>query len=129
MSHLTLVTTRIKNFKVLKKSLNDLNLSWSTDTNRINPVEFDLSDLDLVVHDNNNNFLFGFSWNGTEYNLATDLSYWSLPCSSDKFMQKLNQQYATNIIIETTAKKGFKPMHQNIKDSGVVQLICERWDV
>jgi hypothetical protein len=131
MSHLSLITTKIKNFKILKKSLNDLNLNWITDTkeNVLNNTEFDISNIDLIVFDKNNNFLFGFNWNINEYNLVTDLSLWNASCSIDKVVQKLNQQYAINVILEETLKHKFQTISYSTNNLFNKQIICERWDI
>ena len=45
-----------------------------------------------------------FCWNGQEYELVVDLSYWKQPYPIESFIDKIGQQYAGEAIIGESQK-------------------------
>jgi len=134
MSHLTLVSTTVKSFSILKKSLENLGLKWALpdsakkyrlgDRNYLNG-----SDLSLIVVDNSKNFLFGFQLNNNQYDLVADLDFWTLHYSSDQLIRRVNQEYANNVIAYEALKQGFKVISHQSVSTGNTEIVCENWEV
>ena len=95
MSHFTKIKTKLYNLETLKKSLSDLNIEWNAQTNGVRGYQNTTHEAELVIQQNNKHDI-GFKWNGTEYELVTDLIFWSQDISVDKFLNRVNQRYAYN---------------------------------
>ena len=95
MSHFTKIKTKLYNLETLKKSLSDLNIEWTVKTNSVRGYQNTKQEAELVVQQDNKHDI-GFKWNGAEYELITDLMFWSQDISVDKFLNRINQRYAYN---------------------------------
>ena len=98
MSHFTKIKTKLYNLETLKKSLSDLNITWTVQTHTVRGYQNTTHEAELVIQQSNKHDI-GFKWNGTEYELVTDLMFWSQDISVDKFLNRINQRYAYNSII------------------------------
>ena len=87
MSHFTKIKTKLYSLEILKKSLSDLNLEWTTDNNSVRGYQNQTHKAELIISQTNNHDI-GFKWNGSEYELVTDLLFWSQPYSVEKFLMK-----------------------------------------
>ena len=81
---------------------------------------------DLVIPQSNGSEI-KFCWNGTEYQLVVDLSYWTQPYSIESFIDKIAQQYAGEVIVGESKRFGFQPIHYKENHDGSNTLILERW--
>ena len=96
MSHFTHVKTRFQNLLYLEKALNRLNVvHQEKNTNNSN---LELSKINLVIPQSNG-YDIEFAWNGQEYELIVDMSYWKQPYPIESFIDKVAQQYAGEVII------------------------------
>ena len=93
MSHFTKIKTKLYNLETLKKSLTDLNFSWLAGESKVRGYQGQTHSAELLIQQENNHDI-GFKWNGTEYELVTDLMFWSQDYSVDKFLNRVNQRYA-----------------------------------
>ncbi len=75
----------------------------------------------------NNNYDFGFSWNGSEYELVADLQYWQQPLTVDGFLRQVTQRYAYNTVVKETANQGFTITEQAKNQDGSIRLVVQRW--
>jgi hypothetical protein len=75
-----------------------------------------------------NNYDIGFKWNGQEYELITDLMFWSQQYSIDKFINRINQRYAYNLILEVSEKKGFNFAKTEVNQDWLVRLLLQRFN-
>ena len=69
----------------------------------------------------------GFNWNGKEYELVTDLMFWSQPYSVDKFLNQVNQRYAYNSILQVSEKEGFNFTESENNQDGSLRLVLRRF--
>ncbi len=83
--------------------------------------------INLVIPQSNN-YNIEFFWNGQEYELVADMSFWEQPYPVESFIDKVSQQYASEVIIRESQKIGFQPIKykQNVDGSNI--LVLERWN-
>ena len=113
MSHLSKVKTSLKEISFLKKSLTKLNIPFN--------VESTLDDLEtLSIPQQKSNI--EFSWNGHEYELSTDLSFWQQRVPVDEFLNQVTQTYTYFSVLEETEVLGFEKVSA---DENVI--LMERW--
>lgn len=125
MSHFTNIKTRFQNLSYLKKALNRLNIvHQEKNTNNSN---LELSKINLVIPQSNG-YDIEFAWNGQEYELIVDMSYWKQPYPIESFIDKVAQQYAGEVIIGESQKTGFQPINYQKNNDGSTTLILERWN-
>ena len=113
MSHLSKVKTSLKEVSFLKKSLAKLNISYTIE-NTIDGLET------IVIPQDKSNI--EFSWNGCEYELSTDLSFWQQRVPVDEFLNKVTQSYTYFSVFEETEILGFEKV---TTDENVI--LMERW--
>jgi hypothetical protein len=75
-----------------------------------------------------NGYDIQFCWNGNEYDLVVDMSYWSQPYPVESFIDKIAQQYAGEVIIGESQKIGFEPIKYHQNKDGSNTLVLERWN-
>ena len=127
MSHFTHMKTRFQNLFYLEKALNRLNIVY-------NEKELTTSDLDVISSNVNlvipqtNGYDIEFAWNGQEYELVVDMSFWKQPYPVESFIDKISQQYAGEVIIGESQKIGFQPIKYQENSDGSNTLILERWN-
>ena len=126
MSHFTKIKTKLYNLDTLKKSLSDLNLEWSSNETEVRGYQGQKNSAELVIKQENNHDI-GFKWNGKEYELVTDLMFWSQPYSVDKFLNQVNQRYAYNSILQVSEKEGFNFTESENNQDGSVRLVLRRF--
>ena len=122
MSHFTHMKTRFQNLFYLEKALNRLNIvhqekEENTESNNIN-----------LVIPQSNGYDIEFSWNGQEYELVVDMSFWEQPYPVESFIDKVAQQYAGEVIIGESQKTGFQPIKYQQNADGSNTLVLERWN-
>jgi hypothetical protein len=81
---------------------------------------------ELLIRQTNNHDI-GFKWNGTEYEMVTDLMFWNQKYSVNKFLNLINQQYAYNSILELSAKDGFNFNQTETAEDGSIRLVLSRY--
>jgi hypothetical protein len=127
MSHFTKIKTKLYNLETLKKSLSDLNINWTVNTNNVRGYQNTTHAAELVIQQGNNHDI-GFKWNGAEYELVTDLMFWSQDISVDKFLNHINQRYAYNSIIGVSEKEGFNFQQSENAEDGSIRLVLRRFN-
>jgi len=123
MSHFTHIKTRFQNSFYLKKVLTKLNINYTpkyVKNSIIKPKILSIS------HSTQNQTIF--KWNGNEYEFIVDLEFWKQDYSVETFLNKIAQQYTTELIIGENKKMGFEPIIQKINSDGSNSLILERWN-
>ena len=133
MSHFTNLKTSFKNLFHLENALNKLKITYKKEKKLIESVDMKLFpskinySINLVISTSNSSDIT-FTWNGEEYELVFDISFWSQPYSVEKFINKISQQYANSIIINESQKIGFQPIKvkQHIDGSNTITL--QRWN-
>jgi hypothetical protein len=123
MSHFTHMKTRFQNLFYLEKALNRLNIVHKEQ--KTNNLES--SNKNLIIPQSNG-YDIEFAWNGQEYELIVDISYWEQPYPIESFIDKIAQQYAGEVIIGESQKTGFQPIKYQQNADGSNTLILERWN-
>lgn len=125
MSHFTHIKTRFQNLSYLEKALNRLNIIHEEkEVLDANLVE---SNICLVVPQSNG-YNLEFTWNGQEYELVVDASFWEQSCPIENFIDKISQEYAGEVIIGESQKIGFQPIRYQENTDGSNTLVLERWN-
>lgn len=125
MSHFTHMKTRFQNLFYLEKALNRLNIVH--EEKNVTNSETMLSNTNLVISQSNG-YDIEFTWNGQEYELVVDMSYWEQPYPIESFIDKVAQQYAGEVIIGESQKTGFQPIKYQQNADGSNTLVLERWN-
>ena len=120
MSHFTYMKTSFQNLFYLEKALNRLNMVYTQQKEVTN-------NLNLVIPQSNG-YDVKFEWNGQEYELIADLSFWDQPYQVESFIDKVAQKYAGEVIIGESQKAGFQPIQSEQNSDGSNTLILERWN-
>ena len=120
MSHFTHMKTRFQNLFYLEKALNRLNIvhkkkSLTQDSN-----------INLIIPQSNG-YDLEFSWNGQEYELVADISFWEQTYPIENFIDRIAQQYAGEVVIGESQKIGFQPVKYQQNSDGSNTLVLERW--
>lgn len=123
MSHFTHMKTRFQNLFYLEKALNKLNIVHEEKSN----LKTENSNINLVIPQSNG-YDIEFNWNGQEYELVVDMSYWEQSSPIESFVDKVAQQYAGEVIIGESQKTGFQPINYQQNTDGSNTLILERWN-
>lgn len=124
MSHFTNMKTSFQNLSYLEKALNKLEIVNERQSEGSSIVQ---QKSDLIINQSNG-YDITFSWNGQEYELVVDMSFWEQPYPIESFIDKIAQQYASEVIVSESQKLGFQPVkyQQNLDGSNTVVL--ERWN-
>lgn len=126
MSHFTNMKTRFQNLFYLEKALNRLNIIHNKQKKIQNNSNIHSPNIDLIIPQANGHNI-EFSWNGQEYELIVDMSYWLQDYPIETFLDKIAQQYAGEVIIGESKKLGFQPIKYQQNKDGSNTLIIERW--
>ncbi len=125
MSHFTHIKTRFQNLSYLEKALNRLNIIHEEkEVLDANLVEYNIS----LVIPQSNGYNLEFAWNGQEYELVVDTSFWERSCPIENFIDKISQEYAGEVIIGESQKIGFQPIKYQENTDGSNTLVLERWN-
>jgi Protein of unknown function (DUF1257) len=125
MSHFTHMKTRFQNLFYLEKALNRLNIAHEEKI--FSNSELKSVNKNLVIPQSNG-YNIEFVWNGQEYELVVDMSYWQQPYPIESFIDKVAQQYAGEVIIGESQKTGFQPIKYQQNADGSNTLVLERWN-
>ena len=98
-----------------------------TRTIGISKSNIELNYTNLIISQSNGSDI-KFCWNGEEYQLVVDMSYWAQPYPIENFMDKIAQQYASEVIVGESKKSGFQPIQYKENLDGSNTLILERWN-
>ena len=109
----------------LEKALNRLNISHTEQEKSVsNTTSYQTS----LIIPQSNGYDIEFAWNGQEYELVVDMSFWEQPYPIESFIDKISQQYAGEVIIGESQKIGFQPIKYQQNTDGSNTLVLERWN-
>jgi hypothetical protein len=114
--------TRFQNLSYLEKAFRKLNIVYNQQQSR---PEF--SQKNLVIPQANGHEI-EFCWNGNEYELVVDLSFWNQPYPVQSFIEKVAQNYANETVIGESQKIGFQVINSQKNSDGSQTLVLERWN-
>ena len=121
MSHFTHMKTRFQNLFYLEKALDRLNILHQKKSTPQN------LNTNLIIPQSNG-YDLEFSWNGQEYDLVADISFWDQAYPIENFIDRIAQQYAGEVVIGESQKIGFQPVKYQQNSDGSNTLVLERWN-
>jgi hypothetical protein len=119
--------TRFQNLFYLEKALNRLNIVHKEQEINLDQVNSKSKNINIIIPQSNG-YDIEFAWNGQEYELVVDMSFWEQPYPVESFIDKLAQQYAGEVIIGESQKTGFQPIKYQQNADGSNTLVLERWN-
>jgi hypothetical protein len=128
MSHFTNLKTSFKNLLHLENALNKLEIPYKREKKVIEGNYSKLYNVNLVIPQSNN-YDINFNWNGEEYELVLDASFWIQPYPVESFINKLSQHYANDVIITESQKIGFQPIRSKQHVDGSNTITLQRWNL
>ena len=128
MSHFTNLKTSFKNLLHLENALTKLEIPYKREKKIIDPNNSKLYNINLIIPQSNN-YDITFNWNGEEYELVLDASFWIQPYPVESFINKLSQHYANNVIITESQKIGFQPIKSKQHVDGSNTITLQRWNL
>jgi hypothetical protein len=124
MSHFSYIQTQFQNLFYLEKALNKLNISYTQE--QVTGSSSGLSKIDLVIPQSNG-YDITFCWNGKEYDLVADLSFWKQTLPHETFLNNVSQEYASEVVIGEGQKIGFEPTQYKTNVDGSKTIVLERY--
>jgi hypothetical protein len=128
MSHFTNLKTSFKNLLHLENALNKLEIPYKREKKVIERNNSKLYNVNLVIPQSND-YDITFNWNGEEYELVLDASFWIQPYPIESFINKLSQHYANDVIITESQKIGFQPIKSKQHVDGSNTITLQRWNL
>ena len=128
MSHFTNLKTSFKNLLHLENALNKLEIPYKRERKVIDSDNSKLYNINLIIPQSNN-YDITFNWNGEEYELVLDTSFWIQPYPVESFINKLSQHYANDVIITESQKIGFQPIKSKQHVDGSNTITLQRWNL
>ncbi len=126
MSHFSNIKTQIRNLSSLQSALTDLGINWKQGPQNVRGYRGQMRTAEVVI-EQENGYDIGFSWNGQEYELVSDLQFWQQAGSVDRFLKMVTQRYAYHTVVNETAKQGFQIAEQQKNQDGSIRLVLQRW--
>ena len=127
MSHFTKIKTKLYDRATIEKSLSDLNIEWESGLKQINGYNNQKHEAEIIIRQKNNHDI-GFKWNGTEYELVTDLMFWDQAHSVNKFLNSINQRYAFNLIAKVSEEQRFQYVEAKNQQDGSIKLLLRKFN-
>lgn len=126
MSHFSQVKTQIRNLTSLKAALSDLGIDWKSGSSPVRGYQGQTTTAEISI-EQENGYDIGFTWNGQEYELVSDLQFWQQAVPVDRFLSQITQRYAYHTVVNTTAQQGFQVTEQQQNKDGSIRLVVQRW--
>jgi len=126
MSHFSNIKTKIRNLNYLKAALTDIGIEWQSGPSVVRGYQGQTCTAEVIIPQGNN-YDLGFSWNGQEYELVTDLQYWQQPLTVEGFLRQVTQSYAYHTVVNESSKQGFQIAEQQKNKDGSMRLVVQRW--
>ena len=128
MSHFSRIKTKIKNKPELEEALLLLQYDVKEDqelkVTGSHGIRHEVVNADLAIGSD-----VGFRLNPmtNEYELVADLETWNQPISVERFLDKVNQQYARMSIHNQVKKMGFQVEEEWEMEDNSIELTVTRW--
>ena len=128
MSHFSRIKTKIKNKPELEEALLLLQYDVKEDqelkVTGSHGIGHETVEAELAIGTD-----VGFRMNPVsgEYELVADLETWNQPISVERFLDKVNQQYARMTIHNQVKKMGFQVEEEWEMDDNSIELTVTRW--
>ena len=128
MSHFSTIKTKLKNKPILQEALEILQYNVTEDqelkVTGAHGIGHETVEAELAIGTD-----VGFRLNEItgEYELVTDLETWNQPIPVERFIDKVNQQYARMTIHNTVKDMGFEVEEEVEMVDGSIELTVNRW--
>ena len=129
MSHFSAIKTKIRNKPELQEALELLQYTVVEDqelrVTGAHGIRHETVTADLAIAKD-----IGFRLNPmtNEYELVADLETWNQPIPVERFIDKVNQQYARMTIHNSVKKMGFQIEEEWEMEDNSIELVVTRWD-
>tara|TARA_B100001769_G_scaffold120213_1_gene93779 strand:+ start:1306 stop:1695 length:390 start_codon:yes stop_codon:yes gene_type:complete len=129
MSHFSAIKTKIRNKPELQEALELLQYTVVEDqelrVTGAHGIKHETVTADLAIAKD-----IGFRLNPmtNEYELVADLETWNQPIPVERFIDKVNQQYARMTIHNSVKKMGFQIEEEWEMEDNSIELVVTRWD-
>ena len=129
MSHFSAIKTKIRNKPELQEALELLQYTVVEDqelrVTGAHGIKHETVTADLAIAKD-----IGFRLNPmtNEYELVADLETWNQPIPAERFIDKVNQQYARMTIHNSVKKMGFQIEEEWEMEDNSIELVVTRWD-
>ena len=128
MSHFSTIRTKIRNKPELQEALELLQYDVVEDkelkVTGSHGIEHETVTAELAI---TNDIGFRLNPMSNEYELVADLETWNQPISVERFIDKVNQQYARMTIHNQVKKMGFQVEEEWEMDDNSIELTVTRW--
>ena len=128
MSHFTAIKTKIRHKPELQEALELLQY------NVVEDQELKVTGAHGIKHETvmaelaiSNDIGFRLNPMSNEYELVADLETWNQPISVERFIDKVNQQYARMTIHNQVKDMGFQVEEEWEMDDNSIELTVTRW--
>ena len=128
MSHFSTIKTKLKNKPILQEALEILQYNVTEDqelkVTGAHGIGHETIEAELAIGTD-----VGFRLNEItgEYELVADLETWNQPIPVERFIDKVNQQYARMTIHNTVKDMGFQVEEEWEMQDGSIELTVNRW--
>ena len=128
MSHFSTIKTKLKNKPQLIEALELLQYDVKEDqelkVTGSHGIGHETVEAEVAIGKD-----IGFSLNIVtgQYELVADLETWNQPIPVERFIDKVNQQYARMTIHNTVKDMGFQVEEEWEMDDGSIELVVNRW--
>ena len=129
MSHFSAIKTKIRNKPELQEALELLQYTvveyQELRVTGAHGIKHETVTADLAIAKD-----IGFRLNPmtNEYELVADLETWDQPIPVERFIDKVNQQYARMTIHNSVKKMGFQIEEEWEMEDNSIELVVTRWD-
>ena len=128
MSHFSTIKTKLKSKPILQEALEILQYNVTEDqelkVTGAHGIGHETVEAELSIGTD-----VGFRLNEItgNYELVADLETWNQPIPVERFLDKVNQQYARMTIHNQVKKMGFQVEEEWEMDDGSIELVVNRW--
>ena len=128
MSHFSTIKTKLKNKPQLVEALELLQYDVKEDqelkVTGAHGIGHETVEAELAIGTD-----IGFRMHPVtgEYELVADLETWNQPIPVERFMDKVNQQYARMTVYNTVKEMGFQVEEEWEMDDNSIELTVTRW--
>ncbi len=128
MSHFSTIKTKLKNKPILQEALEILQYDVKEDqelkVTGAHGIGHETVEAEVAIGTD-----IGFRMNPMtgEYELVADLETWNQPIPVERFIDKVNQQYARMTVYNTVKEMGFQVEEEWEMEDNTIELTVTRW--
>ena len=126
MSHFSEIKTQFTSLFYLRKALDKLKLFYKLEGDLENLSNAQENNINIIIPQSNNYPIkFCRNQSNEKYRFLFDENFWEQSDSIPSFLNKITQQYATEVIIGESQQVGFEPIEyqKNKNGSATIKII------